>query len=748
MFFIPYRRNYLNSLIPQNNLRHLHGEKYDWEVISLDPYFLAKDRFPYPGWKMIELEIDSLSSGGTARLYFDTGAGFNEEECVCLPFKSRQVIKRIYCIQKKNIAIKLVPLMSIGVFSIRHFQIVWLTPWFAHDRLIRRLINTHFDYRDNSKKQVLKKIKTEAKKNGKYWIDIAITQYDETFINKPVGTTYSHWIDNFENHFLATEFEKRLNALVDPPLISILLTTYNSDLEFLFQCIESVLRQVYTHWQLCIADDASSDMRVVDLVRDYAKQDSRIKFMVRNINGHISAASNSALSLADGDYIALLDHDDLLADQALLRVAEAIAKYPDAAIIYSDEDKVNEKNERFDPHFKPDWNPDLLLSINYISHLVVYRTSLAQGVGGFKIGVEGSQDHDLVLRCSAVINDRQIVHIPEVLYHWRAVQGSTAASADEKKYTWSAGLVAIADYLKGIKAKASVVKGLLPNTYRVRWEVPTPAPLVSLMIPTRDGYKILRRCVDSILKQTSYENYEILILDNQTRCEKTLNYLDEVVRDSRVCVHRYNRPFNYSAINNFGATLAQGNLLGLLNNDVEVINPDWLDEMVSHACRERIGCVGAKLYYPNETVQHGGVVLGIGGIAGHSHKYFSRNEYGYFSRLMLVQNLSAVTGACLLVKKSIYMMAGGLEEKNLPVAFNDVDFCLRVRELGYRNLWTPYAELYHHESLSRGTDNTPKKQARAQLEAEYMRNRWGILLDNDPAYNSNLTLSHEDFSLR
>jgi GT2 family glycosyltransferase len=293
----------------------------------------------------------------------------------------------------------------------------------------------------------------------------------------------------------------------------------------------------------------------------------------------------------------------------------------------------------------------------------------------------------------------------------------------------------------------TVEPGLLPKSFRVRWPLPLPSPRVSLIIPTKNNFKVLKQCIRSILNKTDYDNYEILVLDNRSDCSETLGYLDSISEESRVSVHSWDHPFNYSAINNFGVEKAEGSILAFLNNDVEVINPEWLDEMVSHACREEIGCVGAKLYYPNDTVQHAGVILGIGGIAGHSHKYFKRDEPGYFSRLMLVQNLSAVTGACMVLRRSVFDEVGGLDE-NLAVAFNDVDFCLRVREAGYRNLWTPYAELYHHESLTRGLNDTGQKQKRIRREAEYMRNRWGKALDQDPAYNPNLTLIHEDFSLK
>jgi GT2 family glycosyltransferase len=509
------------------------------------------------------------------------------------------------------------------------------------------------------------------------------------------------------------------------------------------------LAQVYRHWQLCIVDDASTDPEVHQLLADYARQDQRIDLVYRERNGHICAASNTALALAKGEYLALLDHDDCLTPDALLEVVKALDVCPSARIIYSDEDKIDEQGQRFDPHFKPDWNPDLLLAQNYISHLCAYETALVQQVGGFREGFEGSQDHDLVLRVAACLRPDQIVHVPKVLYHWRALEGSTALGSEQKDYTSEAGLKAVRSYLEQNHPGAGAVDGDFANTYRVHWPFPSPEPLVSLLVPTRDGVEILQPCVDAILQQTDYQHFELLILDNESQCPQTLAYLREVEgRDPRVRVLRWAHPFNYSAINNFGARHARGEILGLVNNDIEPINSGWLTEMVRQACRPEIGCVGAKLYYPNDTIQHAGVILGIGGVAGHAHKFFSRHAIGYFTRLHLAHNLSAVTAACLLVRKAVFDEVDGLNEEHLPVAFNDVDLCLKVREAGYRNLWTPYAELYHHESASRGEDNIPVKRARADAEVAYMRRTWAEKLDNDPAYSINLTQTHEDFSLR
>jgi len=731
----------------------LCGE-FEWSATSDDPQFIIGGRLPRRGWNMIELALDHSESGAAARFYFDTGNGFSEEESIFLPLRSGRISKRICYLPAALKAIRVDPLETKGRFSIRHFRFAWLAPWFAQDRLAHRLANMHHLYREQQKKDVLRSIKAQARASNIDWKSVALARYDETFVKRCATRGYGDWIENVELPRLPDDVavSAALEQLASQPVISVVLPVHETGERFLRQCIESVISQSYPHWQLCIADDASTRAHVRQVLDEYATQDERIATVFRPTNGHIAAASNSALALAKGEYIALLDHDDLLAEHALLRMVQAINENPDAGVLYSDEDKIDADGKRFDPHFKPQWNPDLLLSQNYVSHLGVYKTELVREVGGFREGVEGSQDHDLMLRCTARLKPDQIVHVPEVLYHWRAIEGSTADQAEEKSYTTAAGVQALRDHFsrddtwkgKGVLVEA----GVQPNTYRVRWPIPRPHPLVSLLIPTRDGFEILRRCVDSILEKTTYDNYEILILNNQSSCADTLAYLKSVQADERVRVHDWNHPFNYSSINNFGARHARGDILGLLNNDVEIITPEWLDEMVSHACRDDIGCVGAKLYYPNDTVQHGGVILGIGGVAGHAHKYFNRRDNGYFSRLSVVQNLSAVTGACLLVRRSVYEQVGGLDEENLAVAFNDVDLCLKVREAGYRNLWTPYAELYHYESLSRGADDNNKKRARARREAEYMRKRWGEVLDSDPAYNPNLTLVHEDFSLR
>ena len=564
----------------------------------------------------------------------------------------------------------------------------------------------------------------------------------------PNRNDYTEWVRRYDSidDGLRRDIKKRIKGMPRKPLISVLMPVYDPPLDLLDQAITSVRAQLYPEWELCIADDASKDDSVRQLLARHAAEDARIKVCYRKQNGHISEASNSALDLAAGEFIALLDNDDLLSEHALFHLALAILDNPDAGLIYSDEDKIDAGGNRTAPYFKPDWNPDLFLSHNMISHLGCYRTDLVKKLRGFRAGYEGSQDYDLALRCIETLADHQIVHIPRVLYHWRAIPGSTALSGQAKGYALQAGKRAIDDHFQRCEIDAQV-QILDLGMYRVRYALPEPLPLVSLIIPTRNGLALIKQCIDSIVERTSYENYEILVVDNNSDDPATLDYLVSLQGSPRIRIIRDERPFNFSALNNSAIPKAQGEYLCLMNNDIEIISPDWLEEMIGLASQPGVGAVGAQLWYPDDTAQHSGIIIGLGGVASHAHKHFPRNHPGYFGRAMLIQTLSAVTAACLVIKKSIYEEVGGLDEANLTIAFNDVDFCLRVVKAGYRNVWTPYAEMYHHESASRGYEDTPEKQARFTKEVNYMRQRWGESLLSDPAYNPNLTLNSEDFSL-
>lgn len=558
----------------------------------------------------------------------------------------------------------------------------------------------------------------------------------------PTVAPYLAWVARYDT-LSAGDIEHmraRAGRLVQTgPLISVLVPIYQTPEKWLRACIESVLTQVYPKWELCLVDDASPDLDAYQVAVSYAEGDDRIRVIRRATNGHISRASNSALEMAGGEFVALLDHDDELRPHALLEIVEELVAQPQALVVYSDEDKLDSDGRRFDPYFKPDWNPDLLLAQNYLCHLSVIATELVREVGGFRPGYEGSQDHDLVLRCTERLQRNQIRHVPKVLYHWRAIPGSTALSRDAKDYAADAGARAVASHLER-RERGAKVRQLSHGHYRVEWPLPDPQPRVSLVIPTRDKVHLLRKCVESILGLSTYSNFELLIVDNGSADPEALGYLAELGRHPAVRVCHYDRPFNYSAINNWAVRQASGEVIGLVNNDIEVINPGWLEELVAQAMRPGIGAVGAMLYFPDETIQHAGVITGIHGIAGHIYGGLPKTFPGHGGRARVAQELSAVTGACLFVRRSVYEQVGGLDER-LEVAFNDIDFCLRLGAAGYRNIWTPFAELYHHESASRGSEDTEEKKRRFEREVELMMARWGGSLRRDPAYNPNLSLT-------
>lgn len=531
------------------------------------------------------------------------------------------------------------------------------------------------------------------------------------------------------------------------PVISILIPTYNTPEKWLKKVIESVLNQLYPHWELCLADDASTEPHVRNILEAYSQNDERIKLCFRAENGHISAATNSALELATGDFIALVDHDDELTEDALYHVALEINRYPDTQMVYTDEDKIDSYGRLSDPYFKPNWNPDLLLSHNCITHLGVYRRDVVNQLNGLQIGYEGAQDWDLALRFSEIVDSRTIRHIPRILYHWRTIEGSTALTIDSKSYAIDAGKRAVESALSRTGKKAEVIFDPSVLACQVKYQLKTK-PLVSIIIPTRDRIDLLRTCIDSILNNTDYPDYEIIIVDNDSETPEAIEYFEQITLKRNIRIVNYSGPFNFSAINNRAVCEARGEVLVLMNNDIEAISSGWLYELVSHALRAEVGVAGARLLYPDNTVQHAGLILGlVGGVAGVAHKGLESKNPGRNGRSRVIQDLSAVTAACFAVRKQIFEEIGGFNETDLKVAYNDVDFCLRVREKGYRVLYTPYAELYHHESVSRGYEDTLEKQERFGKEQAYMKKRWGSLLLSDPFYNPNLTLENEAFSL-
>ena len=559
------------------------------------------------------------------------------------------------------------------------------------------------------------------------------------------STSYTRWVLSFDT--LTSNDREQIRAdiarLPRRPLISVVMPVYNTDHRWLCRAIDSVLAQIYEEWELCIADDASTDADIARILARYTATDARIRVIRNSEHGHISRTSNAALALASGEYVALIDHDDELAEHALYCVVRELCDHPEADLVFSDEDKIDERGRRHDPHFKSDWNPDLMLSQNAFNHLGVFRRSLIGEIGGFREGFEGSQDYDLVLRASDGSAPGRIRHIPHVLYHWRDTSGSTARAQSEKDYAWQAGRAAIAECLERRGLSGEVLPAVNGAYYRVRYSLPDTLPHVSLIIPTRDRLALLRPCIDGLLHRTDYPDLEIVIVDNESREPETLAYLGALADTRGVRVIRVEGAFNFSRLNNEGVKAASGTVVGLVNNDIEVIESKWLREMVSHAARPGVGAVGAMLLYPDDTIQHAGVILGIGGVAGHIYKRLSRGHAGDFGRAALVQNLSAVTAACLVVRRDLYVETGGLNDVDLPVAFNDIDLCLRLRERGYLNLWTPFAKLYHLESASRGPDDTAQRRPGFAKERAYMEERWSDVISNDPYYNPNLSLTTE-----
>lgn len=558
----------------------------------------------------------------------------------------------------------------------------------------------------------------------------------------PYGPWYEQYIPTREE--LEKQRKKKWNY---GPKISIIVPAYKTPEAFLRQMMDSLLAQTYANWELCIANASPEDASMEYVLKEYAKKDSRILWKKLEENKGIAENTNEAFAMATGEFAGLLDHDDLLAPNALYEVAKALETEPDIDVLYTDEDKVrgDEVLEHFQPHLKPDFNIDLLRSNNYICHFFVVRKSLLEKTGGFRREYDGAQDYDFIFRCTQAAG--KIHHIPEILYHWRTHQSSTADNPESKLYAFEAGKRAIEENLRqnGLIGEVSHTKDY--GFYRVKYPV-QGEPLVSIIIPNKDAKEDLEKCIRSILEKSSYTNYEILIVENNSTGEEIFSYYKELSENSKIRLLRWKREFNYSAINNYGAKKAKGDYLLFLNNDTEVISPDWIEEMLGFCQRPDTGIVGARLYFGNNTVQHAGTVIGIGGIAGHMFTDMPRERSGYMHKAAIIQDLSAVTAACMMVKRQVFDEVQGFEEQ-LSVAFNDVDFCLRVREKQYLVVYDPYVELYHYESKSRGAEDSKEKVRRFQSEIEFMRCRWETLLKKgDPYYNKNLSLVKWNYSLK
>jgi glycosyltransferase involved in cell wall biosynthesis len=584
------------------------------------------------------------------------------------------------------------------------------------------------------------------------------------FEDKPVKIIFKEDFDKFQRQFDSSPYQQwqgrnspreadisdyinTIELFKYTPKFSIIVPVYNPPEKYFREMLESVLAQVYTNWELCLSDDNSSNPYIREIIEEYAEKDPRVKYVFRKENGHISACSNSALAIASGEFAVLVDHDDLITSDALYQVAALLNKFPEADLIYSDEDKMDEGNILKEPHFKPSWCPDNLLSRNYFGHLVILRLEIINKLGGFREGFEGSQDYDLLLRFTE--RTKRIYHIPKVLYHWRMHSESTSGNSEAKQYAYKAAQKALEETLERRGESGKVEFLPFFRGYSIRYQIRN-TPKISIIIPSKNKSEMLKACLDSIISKTTYTNYEIIVVDNGSTEPAAIEFYKSMRAKHKDIFHQYDFdvPFNFSKIINFGASKASGDFFVLLNNDTEVISEDWIESMLGYAQRDTTGVIGVKLLYPNKTIQHAGVIIGLGGAAGHVFVGQYRDEPGYFNYINTVNNYSAVTGACMMIKKDIFVSINGFDEK-YSVEYNDIDFCLRVKEAGYDNVYLPHVELYHHESISRGSIFSTKEKYNQHIkELGLFKKQWQKYITADPCYNIHLSLGAHDFRIK
>lgn len=600
---------------------------------------------------------------------------------------------------------------------------------------------------------IRKKIEKYAKKGIRYWK----TQGSAALVGKVAAKVrtastreipYQKWI---VRHLPGPkELERQRREKFDfQPKISIVIPLYKTQEKYLRQLVETIKEQTYPNWELCLSDGSGANSPIAGLLESLAASDERIKVVSHEESLQISENTNAAIEIATGDYIAFADHDDELTPNALFECVKALNKNRDVKVLYSDEDKMSMDGHKFfQPHFKPDYNPDLLCTVNYICHLFVVDRKVIEQVGTLRKEFDGAQDYDFIFRCIEAVSPEEICHVPKILYHWRCHEESTAENPESKTYAFESGKRAIEEHYRRTGIDAEVYQGEFLGLYRTRFHRDHD-PLISIIIPNKDHIDDLKRCMDSIDQKSTYKNYEYIIVENNSTDDATFQYYKKLEAENpKAHVVYWDKEFNYSAINNYGAAFAKGEYLLLLNNDTEIINEDCLEELLGYCMRSDVGAVGARMYYEDYTIQHAGVVIGFGGIAGHCFVLQPRGTTGYCHRIICAQDYSAVTAACMMVKREAFDKVGGLTEE-LAVAFNDIDFCMKLREAGYLIVYNPYAELYHYESKSRGMEDTPEKQLRFSREVNCFRRKWEReLLKGDPYYNPNLTLNNTDCSLR
>ena len=685
---------------------------------------------------MLALSGPQFESGG--RLQINYGQGFSEATTFVVP-PNKQGIARLFLLAPERIrGLAWSPPSRVGTNGVRTF---FARP--VYDTELRDLTKPASGGSGLDVSEMpIHEIEADRLVQLSNELSRLIYGYDA-----PARGEYARWISRNEPAapIAVSLAHRRFAKLLIKPHITLILVIDKCDGSFLRQTIESVIGQAYQNWRLNIGTISGGTPGLRSKLTNAAARDGRVKMFDCASGAEVWQLANASLAAAQGDWVVRLDPNDILAPDALLSIVEEVSRHPTARMVYSDEDSINGDGVRSEPFFKPSFAPDLLNGQNYVGRLSAYRLDDIRAVGGWRAGFTDSEDYDLTLRVVEGLALDDVRHIPKVLYHRRVLGGEAAAAlwADAPM----SGIAALQDHLRRVGVDAEALKEPGSPGYRVRYRLSVPPPRVSLIIPTRDQADLLRICIDSVLQRTSYSEYEIIIIDNGSTEPCSISLLSELSANPQIKIISSPGAFNFSYINNLAVAEAKGEIIGLLNNDIEVDNSDWMREMASFANQPRIGCVGAMLYFPDQTIQHAGVVTGIGGVAAHPFKNLARGQRGYFSQLALVRNVSAVTAACVFIRKSVFDEVGGLDE-TFAVAFNDVDLCLRVRERGYMNVITPFAELIHHESRSRGKDDAPDKRARFSIEFTNMILRWGNILDTDPFYSPNLSLQKTDYSFR
>ena len=707
-------------------------------------------QYPFWGWAMLEVDVQGNITHGVANVMLE---GWFKKVHIVVPLRVGKTAKRLVWVPLGVRCIRVKAINTLGSWQLQRVTWTWLTPWFAHDRLARRLSNVHDDFNGLSVYNVKRALHRESVAKGRSWKYLALNAYDATFERFCSHYDYPAWCRWQEPVHLRVDpltIEERLGGAVFSLLMPIVVEPPKGMVS-IAASIESLWQQVYGRWELCIVMTPTIEKRYGDSLRNFLSECRRVT--LSTISGNSQEALNQrALIMATGDWVGWLSAGDTLSSFAMVHLQRAVAATPSLQLVYTDEDIISADGERLSPHLKPEWNPDLLLSYHYLGRLALYRRTMLWRLEAYGTITASEQDasaeaFDYIRALRFLIwwqqsnSSASVARVPGIFYHRHE---DNAVVSNQQDIT-----APVRQYLDFQEAgKVGVAAGVMPSSLTLSWPLPAKPPLVSLIIPTRDCIELLQSCVNAILGGTEYQRFEMIIIDNDSKCPKALAFLDEISQiDARVKVVRWPYAFNYAAMNNMAVQMAKGSVVGLINNDIEPLNGQWLTEMVAHALRPDIGCVGAKLYYPEGMVQHAGVLLGIGGVAGHAHRFYPRHSEGYSGRLKHVQNVSAVTGACLLVRKQLYEEVGGLNEEYLAVAYNDVDFCLKVLSAGYRNVWTPHAELIHHESATRHAESYSSKPSEEYQEAAYMQRTWGALLRDDPAYHPYLTRRYEDFSL-